>query len=239
MVSLCLLLLSSSCSLYSPLSLILTITITFVVMSLSLQNNSQKFWWPVTLVFLHHPLRGGLPRGTGPRCLPETARLRGVPNPGEGLPSRVSGQLPGGSRRTEHLLHPPPQQTQEIHLPVHWRLLLCPGSGESGQVRLYKVFLIKEKKEKKRDNTLGRFSPLQICFVFLPALLVPRTPLSKVPFPSEKTLRSPPPTNPVFFLKTLKKVFKKTRETTKKEFLSLSVLDWWLMLPRWGCWIVL
>lgn len=63
--------------------------------------------------------RGGLPRGTGPRFLPETARLRGVPNRGEGLPPRVSGQLPGGSSRTGHLLHPPPQQTQEIHLPVH------------------------------------------------------------------------------------------------------------------------
>lgn len=63
--------------------------------------------------------RGGLSRGTGPRFLPETARLRGVPNRGEGLPSRVSGQLPGGGGRTGRLLHPPPQQTQEIHLPVH------------------------------------------------------------------------------------------------------------------------
>lgn len=94
--------------------------------------------------------RGGLPRRTGPRCLPETARLRGVPNPGEGLPPRVPRQLPGGRGRTEHLLHPPPQQAQEIHLPVHRWLLLRPGGGEGGEVRLYKVFLIMIKKESKR-----------------------------------------------------------------------------------------
>lgn len=173
-----------------------------------------KGWIACNLsLFPAHAHRGGLPRGTGPRCLPETARLRGVPNPGEGLPSRVSGQLPGGSRRTGHLLHPPPQQTQEIHLPVHWRLFFRPGSGESGQMRLYKVFLIKkrereERKKKKKETTpLGRFPPLQICFMFLP--LPSRLTWSPWPF----TLHSP--TNPVFFVKTLKKKGKK-KQTNKR-----------------------
>lgn len=93
---------------------------------------------------------------------------------------------------------------------------------------LYKVFLIKKrekKQNKKRDNTLGRFPPLQICFMFLPALLNPRPPCPRFQFLLKKTLHPPqtrPPTIPVFFLKTLKKGKKKkkpTRETTKKEFL--------------------
>lgn len=140
--------------------------------------------------------RGGLPRGTGPRCLPETARLRGVPNPGEGLPFRVSRQLPGGSRRTGHLLHPPSQQTQEIHVPVHWRVFFCPGSGESCQVRLYKVFFIKKRKERKnRDDTLSRFfcSPDMFC---VPARLTwsptPCCPRSQ--FPVRKPCTVPPTT---------------------------------------------
>lgn len=104
----------------------------------SCQNHWQQFHHQDLLsciiwhLFPAQPCRGGLPRWTGPRCLPETARLRGVPNPGEDLPPRVSGQLPGGRRRTGQLLHPPPQQTQEIHLPVHWWLFFCSGGGESG-----------------------------------------------------------------------------------------------------------
>lgn len=107
---------------------------------------------PLTIFFLLHHHRGGLPRGTDQRCLPETTRLCGVPNPGEGLPPRVSGQLCRGRRRTGHLLHPPTQQTQEIHLPVHWRILLCPGSGKGGQMWLYKMFIIRKKNNKKKKK---------------------------------------------------------------------------------------
>lgn len=139
-------------------------------------------------VYLAHAHRGGLPRGTGPRFLPETARLRGVPNPGEGLPSRVSGQLPGGNRRTGHLLHPPPQQTQEIYLPVHWRLLFCSGSGESGQVWLYKVSLVKSKAERQPVQIL---SPSQIGSVFLPHRPHRSSLLSK------RQIATPPHTPPI------------------------------------------
>lgn len=120
-----------------------------------------------------------------------------MPNPGEGLPSRVPGKLPGGNRRTGHLLHPPPQQTQEIHLPVHRRLLFCPGSGESGQVRLYKVFLIKKqnRKENPRDN-LCRFSPSQICSVFPPPTQ-PNPPLIPVIQGANRSLHNPA-TTPAF-----------------------------------------
>ena len=163
--------------------------------------SKNSLWIPSNLSLA---CRGGLPRRTGPRCLPETARLRGVPNPGEGLPPRVSGQLPGGSRRTGHLLHPPPQQTQEIHLPVHWRLFFRPGSGEGGQVRLYKVFLIKKKKQKRKEKKKKRQHPWQISsppdMFYVPARLTwPPSPSSmeKNPF----TLHSPPPalTNPLLF----------------------------------------
>lgn len=151
--------------------------------------------------------RGGLPRGTGPRCLPETARLRGVPNPGEGLPFRVSRQLPGGSRRTGHLLHPPSQQTQEIHVPVHWRVFFCPGSGESCQVRLYKVFFIKKKKKEKTETTPSEdFSVLQTCSVFLLALLDPPPPVVQDPnSPWGNHAQYPPPP----FFKPLKNKQKK------------------------------
>lgn len=137
--------------------------------------------------------RGGLPRGTGPRCLPETARLRGVPNPGEGLPFRVSRQLPGGSRRTGHLLHPPSQQTQEIHVPVHWRVFFCPGSGESCQVRLYKVFFIKKKRKKKQrrhPQQIFLFSRHVLCSCS--PYLIPHPLLSKIPIPREETMHSTP-----------------------------------------------
>lgn len=152
--------------------------------------------------------RGGLPRGTGPRCLPETARLRGVPNPGEGLPFRVSRQLPGGSRRTGHLLHPPSQQTQEIHVPVHWRVFVCPGSGESCQVRLYKVFFIKKKKKEKTETTPSAdFSVLQTCSVFLLALLDPPPPVVQDPnSPWGNHAQYPPPP----FFKPLKNKQKKS-----------------------------
>lgn len=135
------------------------------------------------LSLLAPPRRGGLPRGTGPRCLPEAARLRGVPNPGEGLPPRVPGELRGGGRRTGHLLHPPPQQTQEIHLPVHRRLVFCPGSGEGCQVWLYKLFLV--KKKKKRDSLPSRL-------IFLPTLLDVQGFLSETnPSPSTGPLPRP------------------------------------------------
>lgn len=148
----------------------------------------------VTSLFPTYTCRGGLPRGTGPRFLPETARLRGVPNPGEGLPSRVSGQLPGGSRRTGHLLHPPPQQTQEIHFPVHWRLLFCPGSGESGQVWLYKVFLI--KKKRKETTPSADFLPLRYVLCSCPPFLTLHT-LIQIP---DCSLHNPPTHyHPCFF----------------------------------------
>lgn len=90
-------------------------------------------------------------------------------------------------------------------------------------MRLYKVFFIKREREKKkkeseRDNTLGRFPPLQICSVFLPALLDPRPLLSKIPIPTPhpqrkpSTLHSvPPPTNPNFFFKNPEKSQKNKR----------------------------
>lgn len=140
-----------------------------------------RFVSNLSFLFPAHSHRGGLPRGTGPRFLPETARLRGVPNPGEGLPSRVSGQLPGGNRRTGHLLHPPPQQTQEIYLPVHWRLLFCSGSGESGQVWLYKVFLIKTKQKRKAERQpVQILSPSDMFCVPAPTLRPPTPPSSQL-----------------------------------------------------------
>lgn len=126
----------------------------FMVSSLTNIGGLYSEWcgWLLNTLSPSHTHRGGLPRGTRPRFLPETARLRGVPNRGEGLPPRVSGQLPGGRRRSGHLLHPPPQQAQEIYLPVHWWLLFRPGSGESGQMWLYKVFLIEKEKIFKRQH---------------------------------------------------------------------------------------
>lgn len=66
---------------------------------------------------------------------------------------------------------------------------------------LYEVFFIKKKekkrKRKKRDNTLGRFPPLQICSVFLPALLDPL--LSRILISHGETLHSAPPHQPCFF----------------------------------------
>lgn len=137
--------------------------------------------------------RGGLPRGTDPRCLPETARLCGVPNPGEGLPSRVSGQLPGGSRRARHLLHPPPQQTQEIHLPVHRWLLFCSGGGESGQMRLYKVFV---KIKIKKETTPSADTPPP--HMFLCSYPLYSTPIPLIQGP-DCSLHNPTPPPSLFF----------------------------------------
>lgn len=232
MVSPSLISLPPSCPVHSPLPFFLSL-FTFVCNIAASKNSLRHGSSNLSLA-----CRGGLPRRTGPRCLPETARLRGVPNPGEGLPPRVSGQLPGGSRRTGHLLHPPPQQTQEIHLPVHWRLFFRPGSGEGGQVRLYKVFLIKKKKikkgKKKRQHPQQISSPPDMFYV--PARLTwPPSPSSKEKNPSPSTAPRLPSPTLFSFLKTLKKAKKTKRNNKKREFLFLSVLDWWSMLPRWGC----
>lgn len=82
--------------------------------------------------------------GTGPRSLSDAAGLRSVPKHREGLPFRVSGQLWG----RDLLLRPSPQQTQEIHLPMHRRILFCTGGGKGRQVWLHKMSILKMKKKK-------------------------------------------------------------------------------------------
>lgn len=90
---------------------------------------------------------------------------------------------------------------------------------------LYKMFLIKKKntkEKKKRDNTHSRFPPLQICFMFLPALLGPRLPCPRCRTPSEKCLHPP---LPCFFYKSSKrqkKGIKKWRNTKKVFFFLVS-----------------
>ncbi len=88
--------------------------------------------------------RDGVSGGTGPRSLSDAAELRSVPKHREGLPFRVSGQLRG----RDLLLRPPPQQTQEIHLPMHRWILFCTGGGKGRQVWLHKMSILKTKKKK-------------------------------------------------------------------------------------------
>ncbi len=88
--------------------------------------------------------RDGVSGGTGPRSLSDAAELRSMPKHREGLPFRVSGQLRG----RDLLLRPPPQQTQEIHLPMHRWILFCTGGGKGRQVWLHKMSILKTKKKK-------------------------------------------------------------------------------------------
>ncbi len=97
------------------------------------------------IVIFPTPLcRDGVSGGTGPRSLSDAAELRSVPKHREGLPFRVSGQLRG----RDLLLRPPPQQTQEIHLPMHRWILFCTGGGKGRQVWLHKMSILKTKKKK-------------------------------------------------------------------------------------------
>lgn len=98
--------------------------------------------------------------GTGPRSLSDAAGLRRVPEHREGLAFRVSGQLWG----RDLLLRPAPQQTQEIHLPMHRRVLFCTGGGKGCQVWLHKMSILKQQQQKY-ILTLPLFEVP--CFVFV------------------------------------------------------------------------
>lgn len=116
----------------------------------------------VLYIVIFCPLgRDGVSGGTGPRSLSDTAGLRSVPKHREGLPFRVSGQLRG----RDLLLRPPPQQTQEIHLPMHRRILFCTGGGKGCQVWLHKMSILKTKKKKYILTPPSFWSPL-FCFTF-------------------------------------------------------------------------